>query len=45
MESPIGKLRNLCNSLLKYYNTSILDHPDMDTELKKACFEEEHMQE
>ena len=40
MESPVCKLRNLCNALLTYYNTSILDHPDMDPELKKACFEE-----
>ena len=40
MGSPVCNLKNLCDSLLKYYNTSILDHPDMDPELKKACFEE-----
>ena len=34
-------LVNGCDALLKYYNTSILDHPSMNVpELKKACFEE-----
>jgi hypothetical protein len=34
-------LENGCDALLKYYNTSILDHPAMNVpELKKACFEE-----
>jgi len=40
MGSPVCTLGNLCDALLKYYNTSILDHPDMNSELKKACFEE-----
>jgi len=40
MESPACTLGNLCDALLKYYNTSILDNPLMNPELKKACFEE-----
>ena len=40
MGSPACTLGNLCDALLKYYNTSILDHMDMNPELKKACFEE-----
>ena len=40
MSSQACTLGNLCDALLKYYNTSILDYPDMNLELKKACFEE-----
>ena len=40
MESPVCKLKNGCDALLKYYNTSILNHPDMDPDLKEACYAE-----
>jgi hypothetical protein len=33
-------LENGCDALLKYYNTSILNHPDMDPDLKRACYAE-----
>ena len=33
-------LENGCDALLKYYNTSFLNHPDMDPHLKGACYEE-----
>ena len=36
----ICKLENGCDALLKYYNTSILSHPDMDPDLKEACYAE-----
>lgn len=37
---PSCKLENGCDALLKYYNTSILNHPNMDPALKEACYAE-----
>ena len=40
MQSLKCKLGNICDALLKYYNTSILNHPDMNPALKEACYAE-----
>ena len=40
MSTSIDYATNICNALLKYYNTSILSRVDMDIDLKEALYKE-----